>query len=251
MNNNESQTFAERLKIAIGGESVHSFAKRTGSISDSALRRYFEGSVPGLDNLLAIKRTAGVTLDWLASGDGPMRPQDGSASGEIAQSPKHEVDATFTDENGNVTAVIEMKWREPEKYTFVSRLDVQASAGGGAIPYGENPLDFLAFQTEWLRARNIRPECAKLLTAKGDSMMETIFDGDSLLIDTSINEFKDNAIYVVNFGNMVLVKRIHARMNGSIQLISDNPRYPPEEVTAGEVDQITVAGRVMWFGRTM
>ncbi|MXN99402.1 helix-turn-helix transcriptional regulator [Shinella zoogloeoides] len=82
-------------------------------------------------------------------------------------------------------------------------------------------------------------------------MEETIRDGDVLLIDTSINRIKDNAIYIVVYGDMVLVKRVHGRLNGSLQLISDNPRYPPEEVTSAEVDQLNIAGRVMWFGRTI
>jgi phage repressor protein C with HTH and peptisase S24 domain len=89
------------------------------------------------------------------------------------------------------------------------------------------------------------------LTARGDSMEETIRDGDVLLVDTSIDRVRDNSIYVVVYGDMVLVKRIHGRINGSLQLISDNARYPAEEVSKSEVDLLHIAGRVMWFGRSI
>ncbi len=138
-----------------------------------------------------------------------------------------------------------------ENFALVPRLDVQASAGNGRLALHEEPLEYLAFQADWLRRRGVKPEAARILTARGDSMEETIRDGDILLVDTSVNRVRDNSIYVVVYGDMVLVKRIHGRVNGSLQLISDNPRYPAEEVSAGEVDQINIAGRVMWFGRSI
>ncbi len=82
-------------------------------------------------------------------------------------------------------------------------------------------------------------------------MEPTIRDGDILLIDTSVTEVRDNGIYCVVYGNMLLVKRVHPRMNGSLQLISDNAIYPPEEVTPAEVPALSIAGRVMWFSRSL
>ncbi|WP_428429490.1 LexA family transcriptional regulator [Pararhizobium sp.] len=230
---NGGDRFSERLKIAIGDESVNAFAKRC-EIPEATMRNYFKGRFPTADVALLLSDAAGVNFEWLVGDRGPMRLDRGTGLSPLEHRPLHQIGKD-----------------DPDGYTLIPRLDVSASAGNGVIVYEENALDFLAFQTDWLRARNIRAEFARILTAKGDSMMETIHDGDALLIDTSINHFKDNAIYVLIYGSMVLVKRIHARMNGTVQLISDNPRYAPEEVTAGEVDQITVAGRVMWFGRTM
>ncbi|WP_043062131.1 XRE family transcriptional regulator [Brucella anthropi] len=220
-------TFAERLGQVVDGESVHAFSKRAG-ISDSTFRQYLNGTMPGLDKLIQIADAGGVTLDWLATGKGPKQ------TGEAL--PVNSGPSIVSENSG---------------YALVPRLDIQPSAGTGSVIYTEDALDFLAFQTDWLKARGIRPDYARVLTARGDSMMETIHDGDALLVDTSINRFKDNAIYVLVYGSMVLVKRIHARMNGSVQLISDNPRYPPEEITQGEIDQLHIAGRVMWFGRSI
>jgi transcriptional regulator with XRE-family HTH domain len=65
--------FAERLKACVGDNSLRAFASKAG-ISPTALRQYLIGkSEPTRSMLLAIARTAGVNVAWLATGDGPMR----------------------------------------------------------------------------------------------------------------------------------------------------------------------------------
>ncbi|KAB2687558.1 helix-turn-helix transcriptional regulator [Brucella tritici] len=224
-----NDTFAERLKVLIGNQSANAFAREV-DIGESLMRKYLAGATPGIDKVAQIAKVKGVALDWLINGEGEM------STVELPQLPQR-VQATE----------LEAK----SEFTLVPRLDVQASAGAGRVTIGEDPLEYLAFQSTWLRSRNINPAFARILTARGDSMEETIRDGDVLLVDTSINRIRDNTIYVIVYGDMVLVKRVHGRLNGSLQLISDNPRYPAEEVSAGEIEQLHVAGRVMWFGRSI
>ncbi len=74
--------FAARLSELIGSESRAKFASRTG-ISEGVIRRYESGSQPGLINLLKIAEAAGVTVNWLATGEGekmalPPESQEGS-----------------------------------------------------------------------------------------------------------------------------------------------------------------------------
>lgn len=219
------QDFGVRLADVIGDESVNSFAKRCG-VSEGSIRNYLRDKVPGADIALQIADTAGVSFEWLVSGRGS---KTGSVQGQMQI-------MGDTDLPG---------------FTLVPRLDIQASAGNGALAWSEEPVDFLAFQESWLRARNISPKYARVLTAKGDSMEPTIRDGDVLLVDTSIDRLRDNSIYIVVYDGFVLVKRVHGRVDGSIMLISDNNRYPPETVPGHEVPNIHVAGRVMWFGRSI
>ncbi|NKX16134.1 helix-turn-helix transcriptional regulator [Ochrobactrum pseudogrignonense] len=224
-----NDTFAERLKVLIGNQSANAFAREV-DIGESLMRKYLAGATPGIDKVAQIAKVKGVALDWLINGEGEM------STVELPQLPQR-VQATE----------LEAK----SEFTLVPRLDVQASAGAGRVTIGEDPLEYLAFQSTRLRSRNINPAFARILTARGDSMEETIRDGDVLLVDTSVNRIRDNTIYVIVYGDMVLVKRVHGRLNGSLQLISDNPRYPAEEVSAGEIEQLHVAGRVMWFGRSI
>ncbi|MDN3519557.1 hypothetical protein QWY84_18265 [Aquisalimonas lutea] len=46
---------------------MHSFANACG-LSDSLIRKYLAGSLPGLDKVVVIAREAGVSVEWLATG---------------------------------------------------------------------------------------------------------------------------------------------------------------------------------------
>ncbi len=68
--------FATRLARAKGVLSTNAFAQKCG-ISESIFRKYLAGaSVPGADKLVDIARVAGVSLLWLATGQG--RAEDGT-----------------------------------------------------------------------------------------------------------------------------------------------------------------------------
>lgn len=211
-------------------------------VSDEQVARWRDGKAkPTFSGIAALTYAAGKSLDWLVTG------REGGGESH------HGADFALTINDGGPgkVSLFQAKERLSSEFALIPRLDIQASAGSGRIADSEDALEYLAFQSTWLRSRGINPSSARILSARGDSMEETIRDGDVLLVDTSINRVKDNAIYVVVYGDMVLVKRVHGRLNGSLQLISDNPRYPPEEVSAGEVSLLNVAGRVMWFGRSI
>lgn len=140
-----------------------------------------------------------------------------------------------------------------ERFAFVRRYDVRASAGNGALTTADELEggDFVAFRADWLHRIGVSPRQAEVLIAIGDSMEPTIRDGDLLLIDRSFDRPKDNGIYVLVLGGMVLVKRIQTRRDGSVVLLSDNQRYENEVVPADELPDLKVEGRVRWFGRTI
>lgn len=109
----------------------------------------------------------------------------------------------------------------------------------------------VAFSDKWLRDRHITPKAARMLTAKGDSMEPTIRSGDTLIIDTSITMAVDSAIYVIVYGGLLLVKRLFMLHDGGVVLSSDNKSVygRDEEIAPSALDQLHVAGRVMWYGR--
>jgi phage repressor protein C with HTH and peptisase S24 domain len=223
-------SFADRLLEAVGDESIHAFSKKSG-ISDSSLRGYLKGAMPGADIALKIAEVAKVDLKWLIAGTG---------SKEI-KPPKDAFEGGALDSRGRIVNEI----------AFIPRLDVQASAGMGSLVVSEDTVDILAFNRNWLRERSINAVAARVLDVKGDSMEPTIRDGDILVVDTSITQVRDNAIYVIIYAGNVLVKRVHLKRDGSLTLISDNERYPREDVPIAEVPDLHIAGRVMWFGRSI
>ncbi|TBC64493.1 helix-turn-helix transcriptional regulator [Rhizobium ruizarguesonis] len=223
-------SFADRLLEAVGDESIHAFSKKSG-ISDSSLRGYLKGAMPGADIALKIAEVAKVDLKWLIAGTGSkeIRPPEDAFEG----------------------GALDSRGRIVNEIAFIPRLDVQASAGMGSLVVSEDTVDILAFNRNWLRERSINAVAARVLDVKGDSMEPTIRDGDILVVDTSITQVRDNAIYVIIYAGNVLVKRVHLKRDGSLTLISDNERYPREDVPIEEVPDLHIAGRVMWFGRSI
>jgi phage repressor protein C with HTH and peptisase S24 domain len=217
-------TFADRFRAALGAESPHAFAQRV-DISNTMVQKYLkQGSMPGLDMLVKIAEGTGVTLDWLATARGPMRPADGHST-------------------------IMRAGEAPDGFIAVPKLDIRPSAGAGALALqDEGEPDIVAFREEWLRRIGVSPKFARLMVAQGDSMRETINDGDLMIVDISIRDFVGEAVYVLVYGGLVRLKRLQMLRSGVLLLKSDNPGYQTEEVPAGEVPDIIIGGRVRWVG---
>lgn len=60
-------TFADRLRALIGDSSVSAFARKAG-LGEGLIRRYLQGSEPGLGKAEQISRAANCSLEWLATG---------------------------------------------------------------------------------------------------------------------------------------------------------------------------------------
>lgn len=225
-----AETFADRLtELVTQAKSERAFAKEVG-LSPAGLRGLLhKGNSPTLETLVAIAKTRGVSVSWLATGEG-----------ERGQG------VSYPDFPG-----IPVSFSPSDHVAMVTRLSIEVSAGHGAIVEHDDPLEFVAFPEPWLRRRGINPRTAKVLTVRGDSMEPTIRSGDVLLVDVSWDAIRDNGIYVIVTKSYVAVKRIHAKIDGSLRIVSDNPAYPPEDISEKSAGDIAVAGRVMWYGRTL
>ena len=89
------------------------------------------------------------------------------------------------------------------------------------------------------------PEVLKLFKASGDSMADTIEDGNILLVDTSRTDYHNGGIYVLTINNDWFVKRLRLKINGDLEIISDNPKYEPEVLRPNTDIEINVVGRVI------
>jgi len=81
-------------------------------------------------------------------------------------------------------------------------------------------------------------------------MVPTIPDASLLIVDHSQVEVANGCIMVISVGDDLLVKRVRRRLDGLIDLVSDNPNYPPETIGRDTVEQLRVVGRVVYFCRT-
>lgn len=76
-------TFGERLKIAFNNARNAEIARKLG-ISEPAIKKYMSGSLPGIDNLIQIKKLTGRSLDWLIQGEEQTAGEAGMLEAEIA-----------------------------------------------------------------------------------------------------------------------------------------------------------------------
>ena len=133
----------------------------------------------------------------------------------------------------------------------VPRLDIGASAGGGALADDERAEALFAFDPRWLRRVSASPKHLSIIRVEGDSMMPTLSDGDDIMVDAddAMNRLRDG-IYVLRRDGVLLVKRLAcsgAREGAAISIISDNAAYPT--IAGVERADLHIVGRVVWAGR--
>lgn len=104
-----------------------------------------------------------------------------------------------------------------------------ASAGGGRVNGLEQVVQVLAFDAEWVRQALRRSPDQLLIEARGDSMEPTIRDRDLLLVDVADQELSNPAIHVLRVGEVLLVKRVVRRLDGSLVVTSDKPPLPARD----------------------
>lgn len=130
----------------------------------------------------------------------------------------------------------------------VPRLDVQASAGPGAIGGDEREVGRLGFDAAWLKRVARDPAMVSMIEVKGDSMAPTLADGDEILVDRSESGRRlRDGIFVLRMEDGLLVKRLAPDPSGGgLAVRSDNPAYPSWQCAP---DGIDIVGRVVWAGR--
>lgn len=135
---------------------------------------------------------------------------------------------------------------------FVPHIDLKVSAGYGSIIDEINMTqDFMAFAKTWLFSNVSAPlDAMVLFTVNGDSMdnpASQIKDGGLVLVDKSINDFKNDGIYVVSIDGALFVKRLQILPGRMLRVKSDNPSYDPFDVSMDN-DSVKIIGKVVWAG---
>lgn len=141
------------------------------------------------------------------------------------------------------------KYQPSRALILIDRLDVQASAGHGALADHEDFLGKIGFDATWLRRMQLPHNELSMIEVQGDSMIPTLHPGDDILVDQSDNhERLRDGIYVLRVDDSLLVKRLILNPITRVFTIrSDNPIYP--DIVANDLSLINIIGRVVWVGR--
>ncbi len=185
-------------------------AARTG-IGERTLGYLLAGQDAKHSQLARIAEATGVRLAWLSAGEGPRV------------------------EGGEVAA-----W--PERAAAVVR----------ALPGAARPgVQAVQFDFGWLeRVVGRPPESLALVMAVGDAMSPAIRDGDVVMVDRSAIELCSGRLYLVDLGGELQLRRLQRRLTGTLLLICDNERFPPEEVRPSD-PPLRIIGEVVWHGRVI
>ena len=138
---------------------------------------------------------------------------------------------------------------ETDKYFHVKYFsNVRASAGGGAEGFGEdfeeividNKLMKTIFKNQDLE--ELKNKEIDAIRVDGDSMEPTLKNGSIVFVDRSKREITKEGIFIVSTPGGLFIKRLNRKVDGSIELISDNRMYSPEVLAPSEVN---IVGKVV------
>ncbi len=123
----------------------------------------------------------------------------------------------------------------------VPRIDAAVSAGPGAIAEVDIVAGTEAVDPALIRRLGVRAAALSIVTARGDSMLPTIADGDELMVDG--DDRAGEGLFVLRHEGALVVKRL-LRRGGALHLVSDNTAYP-----ALEANNPKIIGRVVRLSR--
>lgn len=127
------------------------------------------------------------------------------------------------------------------------RVPVIGSAGAGA------PQEFWEAEPEMMI--EVLPQYYRsdmvTLRVEGDSMEPTIQKGAYVGVVKLDGDIEEGGVYLVHippFGRVV--KRVRAGQGDTIELVSDNAKYPPKAIPLEQYENVII-GRVAWVWQTM
>jgi phage repressor protein C with HTH and peptisase S24 domain len=229
--------FHTRLRLILsrwqGSEA--SFARAAG-VSQTGLNRIVQGGFPTLPLLVAIADTAGVSVEWLATGRG--------SESSLANARTEGAADSIVDTLGNPVDISE--------FVFIPRFNVKAAAGHGATVGDERPPLAMAFRRYWIdNFLGVNPKNLAVIAVKGDSMEGILSNRDVILVNQADCR-PGTGLYVLRMDGELFVKRVQRLPGGTLEISSANEAYRPFTIDmTSPPSDFEVIGRVVWAGRQM
>lgn len=242
----ETSEFAARLRDALGKRSVNAVAQECG-MSEGVLRKYLNGSVPGIDKAADLARVLEVSFEWLATGKGDahdhlelalasQQPMRGMHS-----PPQEELQVGFGASIGLAGG------RSAPLMSLIPVVNVEASAGGGKLVFEEETEHFIAFSKMWLERMGLTPSKLFTVPTSGESMIPTINPGEFLLCSRDDqHKLPGDGIYLIRIDGHVLVKRVQVLPRKRLKITSDNAAYEAYEITLDDGIDFAILGKVIF-----
>ncbi|MCK4121368.1 helix-turn-helix domain-containing protein [Ralstonia pseudosolanacearum] len=192
--------------------------KRTGRIG--------KGHLPKLAEL------TGKSLEWfLGSDEQPKAPTAGS-KGFPARP---------------ITVYESLDELPPESTVLIAHVDVVLSAGNGRETWHVEQKEPLPFQADYIRRLDASPKNLVAVKVRGDSMETRLFNDDTVVVDKADKRIPaSGGVFALVYSGEMLVKRLFKLPDGSIDVVSDNPKYKSLVVSPEQLEHIDIVGRVKY-----
>lgn len=194
-------------------------------VAPASVTAWFNGKTKSLDAVSAIKAAMflGVNALWLTTGKGEKK--------------------------AGVQSVLEEE-TTPDGFVEILEYEITCGAGDCAEPTYEEVTESrrALYREDWLKNQGVKSTDCRRFKVHGDSMIPILYDGDRILCDCKPGQKIINGkIYVFCFGDSVRVKRLYAKLNGSIVVHSENSAEQPQDETidASDLDRFFLIGRVI------
>ena len=189
-------------------------------VSKGLVGQWFNGSTGlGAKPLSAFDKKTSFSINWLADGTGDKY--------------KTHVLPAITES-------------ESEDRIRFPRLNAEATCGAGTInDHYIEVVDYVTVAAAWAREKlggNLNK--IQVITAHGDSMEPTIENGDVMFVDTAVEAFEGDGLYLLWYIDGLKAKRLQSTVGGGLMIISDNSSYRTETVRGEDLNAVHIIGRI-------
>lgn len=219
----------KRLKAAreAKGLSRPALAKLVGGITHQAIQQLEKGDSRESRHTVRIAQALGINPEWLGTGKGAAE-EGREWEGALIASPGPQV--------------LEIMGTE---FARLPVHDIRFAAGAGSQNYDEAPVDYHIMSRSYISSVTDAPiSQLGMFEVKGDSMEDTLHNKDWTLLDLRQSTIRQPGIYGLLFEGEGLIKRAERHLEtGAVTLISDNPRYKPQEIK--RPDRLSIIGKLV------
>lgn len=152
------------------------------------------------------------------------------------------------DENIESVIISSISNKETDQHHYpIHLLDVKARAGevGYINPDYPDVIQSIYFSLDGLLEIVGRKSAngIEMITVPTDSMHPTINKGDVVFVDTTVDYYDNEGIYIFSIDGEVYIKRLQKIPGGIYKALSDNKNYAAFDITSEKLDSSRIIGK--------
>lgn len=146
-----------------------------------------------------------------------------------------------------IAAIAKHTNADPAWLMGITDKEQPSSSKGFVTPDGDADL---SFKNDLLDTLGLSTKNLSLMTITGDAMSPTLQSGDKIVIDGNNTEVTEG-LFAVEANGTKMIRRLLRNLDGGLSVIADNKEYPEQTLAAKESSNVSILGKVVWFGRAL